>query len=65
MRQYGGMRTDDAVALAEAQVELVLDEGGVMTMRRLSEVAADWSESDRDHAKILEGLWGINVGGAS
>jgi hypothetical protein len=51
------MRTDDAVAMAETQVGLVLDRGGVMTMRRLSQVAADWSEDDRDHAMIMAGLW--------
>lgn len=61
MRHDVGMRTDDAVALAEAQVDLVLERGGVMTMRRLSDVAGDWSESDTDHRSILAGLWSANA----
>ena len=52
----GVMEIHDSVALAEAQVALVLEEGGVMTLRRLGEIVDGWTESE-DASEVMAGVW--------
>ena len=51
------MENDDAVLMALESMEMVLEDGQVMTLNRLADIAEDWSSSARQTREVLAEIW--------
>jgi hypothetical protein len=51
------MEASDATQLARTQIYMEMESGGVMTINRMAQVAADWTDEEASHSAIMSRLW--------